>query len=145
MKSYSPWVRLLAECIAELFGTAILVLFGCSGIAQYTLSRGTLSSFLSVNFAFGFGAMIAVYVAGPVSGAHINPAVSIAMLSLRSITPLQCLTYIISRRFIDKYVSVIERFFFLEFIGAFVAAALVFGTYYDAINRFDGGVRQVEK
>ena len=30
-------------------------------------------------------------------GAHINPAVSIAMLSLRSITPLQCVTYIISR------------------------------------------------
>jgi glycerol uptake facilitator-like aquaporin len=35
--------------------------------------------------------------------------------------------------------------FFLEFIGAFIAAALVFGIYYDAINLFDGGVRQVEK
>ncbi|CAF0944062.1 unnamed protein product [Adineta ricciae] len=125
--SQSPWVRLCAECIAELFGTAILVLFGCSGIAQYTLSRGVLASFLSVNFAFGFGALIAVYVAGPVSGAHINPAVSIAMLSLRSITPLQCFTYIIS-----------------QFLGAFIAAGLVFGTYYDAINRFDGGVRQVQ-
>ena len=64
----NPWLRLLAECVAELLGTAILVLFGCSGIAQYTLSRGVLSSFLSVNFAFGFGAMIAVYVAGPISG-----------------------------------------------------------------------------
>ncbi len=97
VKSHSRWLRILAECVAELFGTAILVLFGCSGIAQYTLSRGTLSSFLSVNFAFGFGALIAVYIAGPVSGAHINPAVSIAMLALRSITPLQCLTYILSR------------------------------------------------
>ena len=34
---------------------------------------------------------------------------------------------------------------FLEFLGAFIAAALVFGTYYDAINRFDGGVRQVRR
>jgi len=68
MKSHNPWIRLLTECIAELFGTAILVLFGCSGIAQFTLSRGTLASFLSVNFAFGFGALIAVYVAGPISG-----------------------------------------------------------------------------
>ncbi|UJR28054.1 hypothetical protein I4U23_009310 [Adineta vaga] len=127
VQSQTLWVRLLAECIAELFGTAILVVFGCSGIAQFTLSRGVLSSFLSVNFAFGFGALIAVYVAGPISGAHINPAVSIAMLSLRSITPLQCITYIIA-----------------QFIGAFIAAALVFGTYYDAINRFDGGVRQVQ-
>jgi hypothetical protein len=64
----SPWLRLIAECVAELFGTAILVLFGCSGIAQYVLSRGALSSFLSVNFAFGFGALIAVHVAGPISG-----------------------------------------------------------------------------
>ncbi|UJR21387.1 hypothetical protein I4U23_024478 [Adineta vaga] len=124
--SHRPWIRLLAECIAELFGTTILVLFGCSGIAQFTLSRGKLSSFLSVNFAFGFGALIAVYVAGPISGAHLNPAVSIAMLSLRSITPLQCLAYTIS-----------------QFIGAFIAAALVFGTYYSAIAQFDGGVRQV--
>jgi hypothetical protein len=68
VRSQRPWLRLLAECTAELFGTAILVVFGCSGIAQYTLSRGVLSSFLSVNFAFGFGAMIAVYVAGPISG-----------------------------------------------------------------------------
>jgi len=71
VRSQSPWLRLLAECVAELFGTAILVLFGCSGIAQYTLSRGVLSSFLSVNFAFGFGALIAVYVAGPVSGRYL--------------------------------------------------------------------------
>ncbi|CAF0821390.1 unnamed protein product [Rotaria sp. Silwood1] len=126
IRSQSPWLRLLAECLAELLGTAILVLFGCSGIAQYTLSRGVLSSFLSVNFAFGFGAMIAVYVAGPVSGAHINPAVSIAMLSLRSITPLQCIAYILS-----------------QFLGAFIAAGLVFGTYFDAINQFDHGVRKV--
>jgi aquaglyceroporin related protein len=68
VRSRSPWLRLSAECIAEFFGTAILVLFGCAGIAQYVLSRGVLSSFLSVNFAFGFGALIAVYIAGPVSG-----------------------------------------------------------------------------
>ena len=99
VRTRRTWICLLAECLAEAFGTAILVLFGCSGVAQYILSRGVLASFLSVNFAFGFGAMIAVYVAGPVSGAHLNPAVSIAMLSLRSITALQCLTYILSRLF----------------------------------------------
>jgi glycerol uptake facilitator-like aquaporin len=41
---------------------------------------------------------------------------------------------------------VIEKLrFFLEFIGAFIGAALVFGIYYDGINRFDGGIRQVKK
>ena len=68
VQSKSPWLRLLAECVSECFGTAILVLVGCSGVAQFVLSRGALSSFLSVNFAFGFGAMIAVFVSGPISG-----------------------------------------------------------------------------
>ena len=114
VRTRNPWLRLLAECIAELLGTAILVLFGCSGIAQYTLSRGTLSTFLSVNFAFGFGALIAVYVAGPISGAHINPAVSIAMLSLRSITPLQCLTYILSRLYLRSLLVELRNCFFFK-------------------------------
>jgi len=35
--------------------------------------------------------------------------------------------------------------FFLEFLGGFMAAGLVYGTYYDAINRFDNGTRQVNK
>ena len=66
------WKHLLAECVAELLGTAILVLVGCASVAQYVLSRGERSLFLSVDFAFGFGAMIGVYVAGPVSGnSHI--------------------------------------------------------------------------
>jgi glycerol uptake facilitator-like aquaporin len=99
IRSHSPWFRLLIECVAEVIGTAILILFGCSGVAQYVLSHGKQSSVLSINFAFGFGTLIAVYVAGPVSGAHLNPALSIAMLSLRSITLLQCLTYIISRMY----------------------------------------------
>jgi glycerol uptake facilitator-like aquaporin len=34
---------------------------------------------------------------------------------------------------------------FLEFLGAFIAAGLVYGTYYDAINQFDNGTRQVKK
>ncbi|CAF5168225.1 unnamed protein product, partial [Rotaria magnacalcarata] len=87
IRSRSPWLRLLAECIAELLDTTILVVFGYSGIAQYTLWRGTLSSCLSVNFAIG---------------TDINPAVSISMLSLRSITPLQCITYIIACMHLKK-------------------------------------------
>lgn len=38
-----------------------------------------------------------------------------------------------------------DRSFRLEFLGAFLGAALVFGVYYSAINHFDGGIRQVEK
>lgn len=82
------------------------------------------------------------------SGAHINPAVSIALLTLRAVTPLQCFSYIVSRK---KSIGIQKtkgffsfRFFSQEFIGAFVGAAIVFGCYFDAINKFDGGIRQVK-
>ncbi len=79
-------------------------------------------------------------------GAHINPAVSIAMLSLRAITPLQCITYIVFRMYLKRIFNLInDGICFLEFLGAFIAAGLVYGTYYDAINQFDNGTRQVKK
>ena len=68
------------------------------------------------------------------------------MLTLRAITPLQCITYILSRKCLRRtsivYVGLI---FFSEFLGGFIAAAIVFGIYYEAINQFDGGHRQVRK
>jgi glycerol uptake facilitator-like aquaporin len=53
---------------------------------------------------------------------------------------LYCRSYVYERR-----VYYDGRVYFLEFIGAFVAAGLVFGTYYDAINQFDHGMRQVKE
>ncbi len=69
------------------------------------------------------------------------------MLSLRSITPLQCISYIVFRMYLKRIFILIDDgiYFFLEFLGGFIAAGLVYGTYYDAINRFDNGTRQVKK
>jgi len=68
--------------IAEFIGTAILVLFGC-GVAVLT---GTISfmtpaaNILITSLAFGFAIIAGAYTIGKISGCHVNPAVSLAML-----------------------------------------------------------------
>ena len=62
-----------------------------------------------------------------VAGAHLNPAVSIGMLSLRKLTVVQCLFYIVG-----------------QLVGAFLASPLVYVVYLSQFNQFDGGRRQIE-
>ncbi len=64
--------------IGEFFGTMILVLLGDGVIANVLLkkSKGENSGWIVITAGWGFGVAIAVYVAGWVSGAHINPAVT---------------------------------------------------------------------
>jgi aquaporin Z len=66
------WIR---QALAEFYGTFILVFIGTGSIAF-----GAGDSLLSVAFAFGLGAMIAIYTIGHISGAHLNPVVSLAMV-----------------------------------------------------------------
>ncbi|XP_018108517.1 aquaporin-9 isoform X2 [Xenopus laevis] len=70
---------------------------------------------------------IAVYVAGGVSGGHINPAVSFAM----------CLTGRLKWAKFPFYVSA-------QFLGAIAGSAAVFGIYYDAIYNYTGGILTVD-
>ena len=59
--------------VAELLGTMLLVIIGCGSIAQFKLNSG---SFSDVGIGFGLGAAVGILVSMPVSGGHINPAVT---------------------------------------------------------------------
>ncbi|KAK7007278.1 aquaporin-like protein [Favolaschia claudopus] len=100
---------MLREPIAEFLGVAILVIFGLF--------------FLPIDNNVQIGLCLGVWVAGGVSPAHINPAVTLAMATWRG--------------FAWKKVPV---FIFAQLLGGFVGAALVYGTYFHAIDTFEGGV-----
>lgn len=68
--------------VSEVLGTAILLLLGCGVVANVALPRnnGTDGGFLMVNFGWGLAVFAGVYVAYK-SGAHLNPAVTIGLLT----------------------------------------------------------------
>src|SRR3954467_9536073 len=116
----------LREVLAEFFGTFILIVFGVAVVAQVVLSKQTNGEYLSINIGWGLAVTMGCYVCAGVTGAHLNPAVTLALA--------------VHRRFpwnkVGPYVAA-------QFVGAFVASAVVYVTYHEALAAFDGGVRQV--
>jgi MIP family channel proteins len=117
---------LLRELLAEFFGTFILIVFGVGVVAQVVLSKSSAGTFLSINIAWGLAVAMGCYVSAGVTGAHLNPAVTLALAARRAFPWNKVAPYAVA-----------------QIAGAFVASAVVFATYHDALNAFDGGVRQV--
>lgn len=67
--------------IAEIIGTALLILLGNGVVANAALGKtnGNKEGFIFVTFAWGLAVYVGVLVAGPISGAHLNPAVSVGL------------------------------------------------------------------
>ncbi|XP_068615061.1 aquaporin-10a [Brachionichthys hirsutus] len=117
---------LVRECMAEVLGTFVLMVFGCSAAAQVKTSRETKGQFLSVNMAFSVGVMSAMYLTKGISGAHLNPALTLSFCVSGHASWGRLLPYCLS-----------------QVLGAYLASGLVFLVYYDAIMDFSGGVLTV--
>ncbi|MCX5241798.1 aquaporin family protein [Streptomyces prunicolor] len=67
--------------IGETIGTAVLILLGGGVCAAVTLkaSKARNAGWLAIAFGWGFAVMTAVYISAPLSGAHLNPAVTLAL------------------------------------------------------------------
>ena len=115
---------LLGECSAEFAGTFILILFGVGVVAQVV--AGGIGNHDSIAWAWGIGVIMGVYVSARLSGGHINPAVTIALAVFRGFAWRKVLPYCIA-----------------QLAGALAASAVVYLTYHEALDHFDGGVRHV--
>jgi glycerol uptake facilitator protein len=111
----------LGELFAEFLGTMILILFGVGVVAQVvTTPDGSLGDHDSIAWAWGFGVTFGVYVAGRISGAHLNPAVTIALAAFQGFSWRKVLPYSLAQT-----------------AGAFVAALIVRFVYADLIAKVD--------
>src|SRR5437773_2275736 len=103
--------RLPARCFAEVIGTFMLVFFGC-GAVHVAVLTGALQGLWQVGIVWGVAVMSAVYVVGGISGAHINPAITVALAFWRRCPWSDVVPYVAS-----------------QMVGAFLAAAALYFFY----------------
>jgi MIP family channel proteins len=118
---------MLKEAAAEFFGTFILIVFGVGVVAQTVLSKDANGSYLAINMGWALGVMLGVYAAAGVSGAHLNPAVTVALAAHRGFPWWKVPVFVAA-----------------QVVGAFAASAIVLLTYHEAMAAFDGGIRQIQ-
>lgn len=117
---------LLAELMAELIGTFILIAFG-GGVVAMTLLFGhglpgeiVNGGYTNITLCWGLGVTMGIYTAGKISGAHLNPAVTVTLAVFRGFSWARVIPYCIAQT-----------------VGAFLAAGLVFWNYHLAFLKFD--------
>jgi aquaporin NIP len=81
------------RCLAEAFGTFALVFAGCGAIVVNSERSGSLGA-VGIAAAFGLVIMAMVYAIGRLSGAHVNPAVTVAFVTSRHFPARDALAYI---------------------------------------------------
>jgi glycerol uptake facilitator protein len=102
---------LLGECIAEFIGTGLLIFFGVGCVAALVLAGANFGQW-EISITWGLGVAIAIYVTGGISGAHLNPAVTLALMTFAGFDKRKVVPYIIA-----------------QIAGAFCFAALVYFLY----------------
>ncbi|KAF5021107.1 hypothetical protein F66182_6866 [Fusarium sp. NRRL 66182] len=120
------WARLRArhpEPLAEFLATAVAILLGLTGTLSVNLSADQTQAYGSYEtscWAWGFAWMFGIYLGGGVSGAHMNPAISLSLSLFRGFPWKQCVIYVL-----------------VQFIASIVAGALAYGIYADSIHYVD--------
>lgn len=110
---------LTGELVAEVFGTFILILLGDGVVANVGLAPRVAApgyDWNTIAFGWGFAVVLAVYIAGGVSGAHINPAVTLALAVRRVFPWAKVIPYMIA-----------------QLIGAFLGALGVYLVYREGL------------
>ena len=113
---------LFVKCIFELLGTFVMILLGCGVVACCNLqgSKGQGGGWVVITLAWGLAVMCGVLIAGPYSGAHLNPAVSIGLAAAGKFPWAFVVPFIIA-----------------QMLGAFLGAVAVYVFYKDHFDATD--------
>jgi glycerol uptake facilitator protein len=125
------WNGVLGEALGEFLGTMVLILFGdgcvagallfgVGGITGTTPNTPLWTNWMIIALGWGLAVMLGVYVAGTLSGAHLNPAVTLGFAVTGKFDWAKVIPYIIA-----------------QVLGAFVAAAILWAVYHGAFMAYE--------
>jgi glycerol uptake facilitator protein len=103
----------------EFLGTFLLVFFGCGSVAAAVLTGAQVGVF-QVAIVWGLGIATAIYLTADLSGAHLNPAVTVALATFRDFPWEQ-----------------VPRYILAQLLGAFAASGALFGVYHGTLLAYE--------
>ncbi len=114
--------EIFIKSLFEFIGTAILVLFGDGVVASNVLkkSKGENGGWVVITLAWGLAVMLGVFISGPYSGAHLNPAVTLGLAAAGTFSWSLVIPYIVA-----------------QMLGGFTGAVLVYLFYKDHYDATD--------
>ncbi len=107
------------EFIGETLGTFLLVLFGCGSVAVSVLFNA-YQGIMQIALAWGIGVTLAIYLTRHLSCAHLNPAVTLAMVISKRMSARKLPVYLIA-----------------QFTGAFLAGIVIYILFSPSISAFE--------
>ena len=121
-------ISLFAKCVIEMVGTFVMILLGCGVVAccNLTDSKGFGGGWVTITLAWGLAVMCGVLIAGPYTGAHLNPAVSIGLASAGKFAWSAVVPYIVA-----------------QMLGGFLGGVAVFYFYRDHFDRTEDGATKL--
>jgi len=115
-------MTLLTKCLFEFIGTLVLIMLGDGVVASNCLnkSKGQNGGWVVITMAWGFAVMCGVFIAGPYSGAHLNPAVTLGLAIAGKFAWSNVLGYVVA-----------------QLLGGFCGALIVYAFYKDQFDATD--------
>ena len=115
-------ITLFTKCLFEFIGTLVLILLGDGVVASNCLkgSKGFNGGWVVITLAWGLAVMCGVFIAGPYSGAHLNPAVTLGLAVAGSFEWSEVVPYVVA-----------------QMLGGFLGAVLVYLFYKDQFDLTD--------
>src|SRR3954466_8441945 len=105
--------------VGEFFGTFLLVFFGCGSVATAVLT-GAQAGIFQVAIVWGIGIATAIYLTASLSGAHLNPAVTIAFATWGGF----------SWRMVPRYMAA-------QLVGALIASVVLYAVYHGKLIAYE--------